>query len=229
MVVERVTTIGTGEEWIMSAEQPAAGRPEQAPADGSPSPRPEVAAPADAEPTLPQHTIEPARTSMDGRDPEHEEVKERLEREHGELLEELRALIPGAQVLFGFLLAIRFTGPFAELNAVQRYVYYGTLVTTAVSLVMLLAPSAYHRLRFREGDKGALVPKGNREAIVGTGAIALAFTGVLYLITDLVFTTQAAIAVALAFFALTAWRWWAIALYRKVRETAEAKEGRPPQ
>jgi uncharacterized membrane protein len=69
-----------------------------------------------------------------------------------------------------------------------------------------------------------MVRKGNREAIAGTGAIALAFTGVLYLITDLVFTTQAAIAVALVFFALTAWRWWAIARYRKAREQAAAKQ-----
>jgi len=159
-----------------------------------------------------------------GEAPADEAVKERLEREHGELLEELRALIPGAQVLFGFLLAIRFTSPFTELNAVQRDVYYATLLTTAVSLVLLLAPSAYHRLRFREGDKDAMVRKGNREAIVGTGAIALAFTGVLYLITDLLFTTPAAIIVALVFFALTAWRWWAIALFRKAREGAEAKE-----
>ena len=68
-----------------------------------------------------------------------------------------------------------------------------------------------------------LVRKGNREAIAGTGAIALAFTGVLYLITDLLFTTQAAIAVALVFFALTAWRWWAIALYRKAREQADGQ------
>jgi hypothetical protein len=88
----------------------------------------------------------------------------------------------------------------------------------------LLAPSAYHRLRFREGDKDAMIRKGNWEAIAGTGAIALAFTGVLYLITDLLFTTQAAVAVAVGFFALTAWRWWAIALYRKGREQEEAKE-----
>ena len=159
-----------------------------------------------------------------GEAPADEAVKERLEREHGELLEELRALIPGAQVLFGFLLAIRFTSPFTELNAVQRDVYYATLLTTAVSLVLLLAPSAYHRLRFRQGDKDAMVRKGNREAIAGTGAIALAFTGVLYLITDLLFTTPAAIIVALVFFALTAWRWWAIALFRKAREGVQAKE-----
>ena len=75
-----------------------------------------------------------------GEDPEDEDVKERLEREHTELLEELRALIPGAQVLFGFLLAIRFTSPFSDLNAVQRSVYYATLLSTAVALVLLLAP-----------------------------------------------------------------------------------------
>jgi lipopolysaccharide assembly protein A len=48
----------------MSAERPAAPEPEQAPADSSVPPQPEVAAPVDAEPTLPQHTIEPTRTSM---------------------------------------------------------------------------------------------------------------------------------------------------------------------
>ena len=75
-----------------------------------------------------------------GEAPEDEAVKERLEREHGELLEELRVLIPGAQVLFGFLLAIRFTSPFTDLSTVHRYVYYATLPATAVALVFLLAP-----------------------------------------------------------------------------------------
>jgi lipopolysaccharide assembly protein A len=48
----------------MSAERPEAGVPEQPSADGSVAPDPEVAAPADAEAILPQHTIEPTRTSM---------------------------------------------------------------------------------------------------------------------------------------------------------------------
>ena len=48
----------------MSAERPAAGGPEPAPADNSVPAEPELAAPADAEPTLAEHTIEPTRTSM---------------------------------------------------------------------------------------------------------------------------------------------------------------------
>jgi hypothetical protein len=147
-----------------------------------------------------------------------EDKKKRLEREHGELLEELRSLIPGAEVLFGFLLAIRFTGQFADLTDTQRYVYFGTLVSTAVALVMLLAPAAFHRIRFREGDKEVMLRKGNREAIAGTVATALAFTGVLFLVTDLVFSIPVAIAAAVAFFALTAWRWWVIALIREGRD-----------
>jgi hypothetical protein len=153
---------------------------------------------------------------------EDEELKERLEREHGELLEELRALIPGAEVLFGFLLAIRFTGQFGDLDDLQRYVYYATLMSTAVALVFFLAPAVYHRLRFREGDKEYMLKKGNREAIAGSVATALAFTGVLFVVTDLVFGRVEAVVVSLAFFALTAWLWWAIALYRSLRNEASA-------
>ncbi|MEX0851068.1 MAG: DUF6328 family protein [Gaiellaceae bacterium] len=145
---------------------------------------------------------------------EQEDLKKRLEREHGELLEELRALIPGAEVLFGFLLAIRFTGQFGDLTDTQRYVYYVTLLSTAAALVFLLAPAAYHRIRFRAGDKEYMVSKGNREAIAGSASISVAFTGVIYLVTDLVFGTVQAALVAAGFFALIAWLWWGIALYR---------------
>ena len=148
-----------------------------------------------------------------------ETTKERREREHGELLEELRSLIPGAEVLFGFLLAIRFTERFDKLTLVQERVYYTTLLATAFALVMLLAPAAFHRIRFRDDDKEAMLRKGNREAIAGTGGIALAFTGVLFLVTDLMFSLAWAIVVAAIFFLLAAWRWWFVALARKVKES----------
>ena len=145
--------------------------------------------------------------------------KEQLEREHGELLEELRSLIPGNQVLFGFLLAIRFTNQYDDLTALQERVYYAALLCTSFAMVMLLAPAAYHRVRFRDGDKEVMLRKGNREANAGTGAIALAYSAALFLITDLVFSIPAAIAVAAGFFAFAAWRWWLVALYRKARDS----------
>lgn len=146
-----------------------------------------------------------------------ETTKQRLEREHGELLQELRSLIPGAEVLFGFLLAIRFTGEFGKLDDTERYVYYATLLSTALALVLYLAPAVYHRVRFREGDKEFLLRKANREALAGSVATALALTGALFLVTELVFGRVEAVVASLAFFALIAWRWWAIALYRSSR------------
>jgi hypothetical protein len=121
-------------------------------------------------------------------------------------------------VLFGFLLAVSFTNQFADLDDAQRYVYYGTLVSTAVALVLYLAPASYHRLRFREGDKDYMLRKANREAIAGTVASSFALTGVMYLVTSFVFGTAEGIVVATAFFAFTAWRWWSHALYRELRE-----------
>jgi len=164
---------------------------------------------------------EQAQTSV-AKEERQEELKERLEREHGELLEELRSLIPGAEVLFGFLLAIRFTSQFGDLSDTQRYVYYVTLLSTAAALVFFLAPAAYHRVRFRTGDKEYMVKKGNREAIAGSVAISIAFTGVIYLVTDLVFGTGQAIVVAVGSFALIAWLWWGIALYRTWQDRREA-------
>jgi Flp pilus assembly protein TadB len=121
-------------------------------------------------------------------------------------------------VLFGFLLAIRFTGQFKDLTSGQKYVYYATLLSTAVALVLLLAPAAHHRLRFREGDKDFMLRKGNREAIAGSIAIALAFTGALYVVTDLTFNVGTAVAVSVVFFALIIWRWWAYGVYRTLTD-----------
>ena len=146
-----------------------------------------------------------------------EEHKRRLERELGELLQELRALIPGSTVLLGFLLAVSFTAEFHRLRDFERYVYYATLLSTAAALVLFLAPAAHHRLRFREGDKDDILRKGNREAIAGTVAAALSLTGVLYLVTERIFGTWTAVATAVAFFAFAAWRWWSIAIYRELR------------
>jgi len=163
-----------------------------------------------------------------GEEQARESLKERLEREHGELLHELRALIPGAQVLFGFLLAIRFTQQFEDLDDPQRYVYYGTLLATVAALVFYMAPAAHHRIRFRAGDKEFTMRKANREAIAGSVAAGTSFTGVVYLVTDLTFGTPQAVIAAVLLFALVAWRWWAVALYRawQDREDPQRTKGR---
>jgi hypothetical protein len=131
-----------------------------------------------------------------GRD---ETEDERLDRNLGELLQELRVALPGVQVLFAFLLAVPFQQNFTKITSFQKDVYFATLLLTALSAALLIAPSAYHRITFRYQQKHRLVFIANRLAIAGLAALALAMTCAIMLITDVLFGTVAtAITVALA-------------------------------
>src|SRR3954468_19990152 len=78
---------------------------------------------------------------------------ERADRNLTELLNELRVALPGVQVLFAFLLGVPFTQRFSDLTSYQVDVYYGVLICTAAATAFLIAPSAHHRIEFRQGDK----------------------------------------------------------------------------
>lgn len=80
-----------------------------------------------------------------------ESTKERIDRELDELLSEVRVAIPGVGILFAFLLTLPFTDRFVELTAGQRRVYFAAFLAAAGAIALLISPSAYHRLHFRDG------------------------------------------------------------------------------
>jgi hypothetical protein len=133
---------------------------------------------------------------------------ERLDRELEELFHELRSIIPGAEVLFAFLLTVAFTGKFAELTSVHRWTYFITFLCSGLALVLLLAPSAFHRMRFRQGDKETMLRAANREALTALALISFAIAGTIYLVTDLMFDTAAAIVAAGSVWLVAAVLWW---------------------
>ncbi len=116
-----------------------------------------------------------------------ETPKARSNRELIELLNELRVALPGVQVLFAFLLAVPFQQRFHHATAFQRDTYFVTLSTALVSIALLIAPSAYHRLNFRNHDKQRIVSFGSRCVIAGLAALAVALVSVMVLITDVLF------------------------------------------
>jgi uncharacterized integral membrane protein len=147
-----------------------------------------------------------------GRD---ETETKRLDRNLSELLQELRVALPGVQVLFAFLLTIPFNQRFALLTTAQERIYLGTLLSTLIAAVLLIAPTAYHRITFRKQQKAHLVLLANRLAIIGLGFLALAMTGVVLLITDFLFSTVVT-AICTAFAALMfATFWYALPLWRR--------------
>jgi hypothetical protein len=143
-----------------------------------------------------------------------EDEAERLDRELIELLNELRVVMPGVQLLFGFLLTVPFQQRFNIVDDYQRLVYLVTLLLTAASAAFLMAPSAFHRLTFREGQKPYLIRLATRQAIVGMGLLALAMNGALLLLVDLLYSSlTTAIVVGLTGL-LFAWLWFGVALAR---------------
>jgi Family of unknown function (DUF6328) len=149
---------------------------------------------------------------------------ERLDRNLGELLQELRVALPGVQVLFAFLLAVPFQQNFTKITSFQKDVYFATLILTAISAILLISPSAYHRLTFRYQQKRKLVFYSNRFAIAGLTFLALAMIGAIMLITDVLFGTTATIVtcglvtIGFAFF------WFLLPLKRRLGLKAEGLE-----
>jgi hypothetical protein len=113
--------------------------------------------------------------------------KERIDRELIELLNEIRIVLPGALVLFAFLLSLPFQTHFELLTRADRDAYFAAFLCAAVGIIMLMAPSANHRLRFREYDKEGMLFWFNRLTLVGSGFLAATVALAVFLVTDLLF------------------------------------------
>jgi hypothetical protein len=147
-----------------------------------------------------------------------ESPKERVDRELIELLNGLRVILPGVQVLLAFLLTVPFATGFPEVSEFERGLYFVTVLLTVGSIAALTMPAAYHRIRFREGDKERMLLLSNAFAIGGLALLALAMTGVVFLIADVLFGTAVAGSVALAVAAILGGTWFAVPLGRKLRD-----------
>ena len=146
-----------------------------------------------------------------GRD---ETEQERVDRNLGELLGELRVALPGVQVLFAFLLVVPFNNRFADVTPFQKNVYFVTLLCAAVASVCLIAPTVQHRVEFRHQDKEHIVVISNKLALVGLAFLAIAMTGAILFVTDFLFgavTTAVATGFVGAAFALL---WYAVPVRR---------------
>ena len=150
--------------------------------------------------------------------PDRDETEhERLDRNLTELVGELRVALPGVQVLFAFLLTVPFQQRFATASSFQRDVYLVTLLATGVSTALLLAPSALHRIDFRQDDKEHIVYAGNRYAIAGFGFLLIAITGAVLLVTDFLYDSRTAAISTLGIGLALLLFWYVLPLLRRAR------------
>jgi hypothetical protein len=148
----------------------------------------------------------------DGR---HETDAERSDRNWNELLQELRVTQTGVQLLTGLLLTLPFQQRFSVLDDLAKGVYLGVVVSAVSATALLIAPVAFHRLLFRQGEKNWMVTRGNVSAMCGLAGLAIATSGALWLIMDVVVGRGAAFVAAGLALAVFAVLWWGVPLAQR--------------
>lgn len=146
------------------------------------------------------------------RDRAGDEESSRLDRELLELLNELRVVLPGVQALFAFLLIVPFNQGFADVDGAQRFVYTVALLASALACVLFITAPAFHRLRFRRHDKAQLLRIGNRCAIAGMAALAVAMAAGVFLVTEYLFGARVGAVLAAGVAVPIAILWWVVPL-----------------
>lgn len=119
----------------------------------------------------------------DGRD---ETPNERADRNWNDVLQELRVLQTGTQILTGFLLALAFQPAFADLSEGQRVFYLILVVLAALSAIVALAPVALHRLLFGRREKRTVVAYGHTALVTALVTVSLLLVGVVAFVFDIV-------------------------------------------
>ncbi len=169
--------------------------------------------------------VEPA---TDGSD-RHETPSERLDRNWGEILQELRVTQTGIQILTGFLLTVPFQQRFLDLTQSQRVIYLVLVILAAITTGLMVAPVSLHRMLFRRRAKSALVTEADRLMRVGLVFLALVVCGVVLLVFDVVTTRTVALVASSSLLALLTLGWFVLPrlLARSSRHVAQEQTPAP--
>jgi hypothetical protein len=149
--------------------------------------------------------------------------KQRYNRELIELLNELKVALPGVQVLFAFLLAVPLSPRFDEVNGFEKAIFFVTLASTAIATALLIAPSAIHRIDFRNQDKGSMIVLFNRLSIYGLIFTAISMVGALMFIADLLYGHYATIFTGVLAAAMFSLFWFVLPIRRRMKRTDDER------
>ena len=136
-------------------------------------------------------------------------------------------VLPGVQVMFAFLLAVPFSSRFGDVDDFERDVYFVALLLSAVSIILLMAPSIQHRILFGRDQKPYLVNLGNTLTIAGMSSLAAAVVLSLVLVAHFLFGAGAAWAAGGLAFGAFALLWYALPIERRVTNRNPDQESWP--
>ncbi|WP_280339236.1 DUF6328 family protein [Nocardia neocaledoniensis] len=132
---------------------------------------------------------------------------QRLDRNWASLLQELRVVQTGVQLLTGFLIVLPFQPRFDAMSTPMRVLYLVVLSASIGATALLVAPVAAHRIVFRRHQLEWLVDSSHQLALGGVALLGIALVGVAVLLFDVVAGPVAAIVAGVLFGALFVVTW----------------------
>ena len=140
------------------------------------------------------------------------QLREKRDQELIEILNEVRVALAGASVLFGFKLVVPFNSGWDDATDSQRAAYVVAFLATLLSVVGLMTPTAYHRLRWRERNKERMLRFSQLGVVAGIACLAVAMTAATYIAIDEMARTALALAVTAVAGAAFLLVWYALPL-----------------
>jgi multisubunit Na+/H+ antiporter MnhE subunit len=148
---------------------------------------------------------------------------ERADRNMNELLQELRVVQAGVQILVAFLLSMSFTERFARIDEFQRWTYVATLLLSMLTAGLLIAPAAVHRVTFRRGLKPEIVQTGHKLFAAGLATLVLTLVGGTLLVLDVAVGRTFAIDCAIVVGIVLAGLWFVLPMPLLRHQAAEER------
>ena len=118
-----------------------------------------------------------------GRD---ETSEERADRNFSDILQELRVVLTGTQLISGFLLAVAFQSGFRELDADEVAHYLVLVATAALATLLGMTPVLVHRIHFQKRLKQQIVQLANVLLLATLVVVSILVVGVTSFIFEVV-------------------------------------------
>lgn len=156
----------------------------------------------------------------------NETEAERLDRNYGELLQEMRVLQAGVQILFAFLLTLAFQASFADVTDFQRNTYLVVLMAAGLATACIIGPVPFHRVVFRRGMKADLITAATRYVTAGLLFLFVAINGAVLLVLDVLVSRAFATAVTAILAAVFVVLWVVVPIRTRADESDDDQD--PP-
>jgi MFS family permease len=143
----------------------------------------------------------------------------------GDLLQEIRILLNGVEVLTGFLIVLPFSEGFHRIEGSGRWVYLATFLCALTAVICFAAPAAQHRLMRPLPDRVKFKKFATRLIVAGLVPFSICLILCTQLVAEQVVGTVGARIVTgiVATFILAAW--WVIPLVKREEHARHARKG----